>query len=337
MASKTAMPQISLQDVEKKICELTQCVKAGSELLDAINTITFKAVRMIDDAVEKVDAIKHTEAKVGSKVHFCSEDLKAAAKYSLVFVNKVDDLYWYCSRPEELARIKKDCLTKPNPDLTSLKALVAQLQRSLVQAEQARHDFESACSSTSKSSAEAAEECRHQAIRAQSKKRATRAVGGTVATMAILAGVGGGITASAIAGAFTFGIGAIVGLTLTACAVGAAAAGLATGVGTAIVTGVIAKDLADTEKGFKEIQSVFDRLIHAASSIKGAVDSVHIILLRTSTLIEDVENHTNDCQNITSLIDAVELLWKRSSGAYNVTSCCRVTMKNSIDKLEGKI
>ena len=248
------MPQISLQDVEKHIRELTQCVEAGSELLDAINTFTSKAVRMIDDAVEKVDAIKHTEINVGSKVHFCSEDLKAAAKYSHVFVDKVDDLYWYCSRPEELARIKKDCLTKPNPDLTSLKALVSQLQRSLVQAEQGRQDFESACSSASKSSAEAAEESRHQAIRAQSKKRATRAVGGAVATTALVAGVGGGVTASVIAGVFTLGIGTIVGLSLTA-------AGLATGVGTAVATGVIAKDFADTEKGFEELQSVFDHFL----------------------------------------------------------------------------
>ena len=108
MASQDSMPQISLQDVERIIREFTQCVEAGSEFLDAFNTFTSKAVRMIDDAVEKVDAIKHTEIDVASKVHICSEDLKAAAKNSLVFVNKVDDLYWYCSRPEELARIKKD-------------------------------------------------------------------------------------------------------------------------------------------------------------------------------------------------------------------------------------
>ena len=156
-----------------------------------------------------------------------------------------------------------------------------------------------------------------------------------MATTAILAGVGGGVTVSIIAGVFTFGIGTIIGLSLTAA--GAAAAGLVTGVGTAVATGFIAKGFADTEKGFEELQSVFEHLVRAASSIKDAVDSVHIILLRTSTLIDDVEEHTNDCQHIASLIDAVELLWKRSSGAYNITSCCSATMKNCVDKLVEKI
>ena len=333
MASKYPLP-CSLQCVEEKIRELTQCVEAGGEFLDAINKFSSNAVRVIDDAVEKVDAIKHTEVELGSEVYFCSENLKSAAKLSYIFVDKVDDLYWYCSRPEDLVRIKED-LTKPNPDIRSLKGLVAQLQCTVGQAKRSHQAFESAWSSASMNSAEAAEECRHQAIRAQSRKRATRAVGGTMATTALVAGVGGGVTVSVIAGIFTFGIGAIIGLSLTAA--GTAVAGLATGLGTAVATGVIAKDFADMEKRLRELQSVFDYLVHTASRIRGAVDSVHIILLRTLTLIDDVEHCTSDCQNVKSLCNAVDLLWERSRGAFNVTSCCRVTMKNSVDNLEGKI
>ena len=60
-----------------------------------------------------------------------------------------------------------------------------------------------------------------------SLKRTARVVGGSAAAAAIGSGIGAGVTLSVIAGMFTFGVGTVVGLSVTAGAAGLASAGVA--------------------------------------------------------------------------------------------------------------
>ena len=109
------------------------------------------------------------------------------------------------------------------------------------------------------------------------KKVAARGVGGTAAGAAAAGGtaaaagsvVATGVAASAIAGVFTFGIGAIVGLGITAAAAATVGvAGAAAGITTAVATHYIASKYAKSEAEFKRIRGNFDTLLSFAFGLK---------------------------------------------------------------------
>ena len=90
-----------------------------------------------------------------------------------------------------------------------------------------------------------------QEARARSQKTTTQVVGGTVAGAGIAGGVGIGVATSVLAGIFTFGVGAIVGLSITA--VGTAVGGTAVGVGTVYKAVKQLKELETLARGLRQM------------------------------------------------------------------------------------
>ena len=321
-----------IQVVEESVCALTKCVDAGSELLDATRKFATQTVSMVDDAIEKVDAIKHAKVAEASKIRGIVDDLQTATKYASTFVKKIDDLYLHCSREEDLVEMK-EALMNSEPDFGFLEDLVRQLERTLREAEEFLNEFTKVRDKASKDSSSAAEVCKHQAIRARSRRRATQAVGGTASAVVMATGIGGGVAASIVAGMFTFGIGTIVGLSITAAA--ATVGGLGIGGTAAAVTAWAANDYHKAEKGFTEIQITFDSMADIASSVKAAVDRVHGQFLHFESLVGDVKDHKENAKKIESICKALDRLWKTYSECYQATSRCHEMVNEIVEKLEN--
>lgn len=91
----------------------------------------------------------------------------------------------------------------------------------------------------------------------------------------MLAGSGvviSGVVLSAIAGAFTFGIGAVVGCSITAGVCGTVA------VGTGVITHVIAVNYGKAQSNFQSMSSHFRSLGSTSRKLKEEVIKLHAIV-----------------------------------------------------------
>lgn len=91
----------------------------------------------------------------------------------------------------------------------------------LARTEEFSVEFREACRDISRCSMEAAMECKYKTREAQNKKLASRVVGGMASGVLLATDIGGGVTvvtaaASVVAGVFTYGVGTVVGLGITA-------------------------------------------------------------------------------------------------------------------------
>ena len=310
----------------KKITEYvnsaTDIVKEGSELLESIDAFTRKFTKSVDDAIAKIDKIKHSKVTQANKVRFSFQSFRLVVENASSYVDKVDDFNYYSSNNDKITRVKR---AVRNGKFQPLKDLVDQLQQSLAKAQEFYDEFIKACNESSKDSSDEAAKCQHLAITARSNKRATRAIGGTAATAAL----GGGIALSVVAGVFTFGIGAVVGLSLTAAGLGAG------GLVTSIATGVIAKDFNETEKEFRELSRIFNSLASGAFSLYDQVLQLHTIVKSISTVLDDVDAK-KECQ-VEPLCESLELLQMKTSVSFSTTTKCLKTMKATEEKVKGKV
>ena len=309
--------------IENDLRLATACVEAGGEFLEAIETLSQKMTRCVDNAIAKVDEIQHSKVKQASRVRPCFQQFRIAVENASSFVERFHDFTFYCSREDRMTKV----LTAVRGyDFEPLEELIDQLQRCLAQAVQFYWEFEEAYNNSSKNSSDKAAECKHQAIKARNKKRATRAIGGAAAAGAL----GGGIALSVVVGVFTFGIGTAVGLGVTAGALGAG------GVATSVVTGVIAKDFNDAEKAFRELSRIFDSLAGGAYNLYDNVLRLHTILEGIATVLEDIDVRRRGCR-VESVCDALELLYEKNAVAYFTTASCRDSMKAIEQKVRDKM
>ena len=133
--------------------------------------------------------------------------------------------------------------------------------------------------------------CCEKGKTAQIKKHTVRAVGGTAAAAIIAVGAGTGVTLSIIAGVFTFGIGAIVGLSLTAA--GTAAAGVAAGAGTGVAMHYIGKYYAEAEEKFEYLTNAFSNAAKQFTNVFDVVDRLNRDVERMSHDIEELMKRAN--------------------------------------------
>ena len=153
--------------------------------------------------------------------------------------------------------------------------------------------------------------------------------GGTAAGV-----VAGGIAISAVAGAFTFGIGTIVGLGVTAAMTGGVigVGGLATGVGAAVATHHIASKYAKSAAAFKRICEDFDTLLHFAFSLKEEVAQVHTVLENVAAQVNSIL-YSVDRTNMPLLRDSVMRLNTVCKASYSHTSRSRECVRIKTEEL----
>ena len=188
---------------------------------------------------------------------------------------------------ERIATINQQLQCQP-PNQQPLKYYICELEQTIGRVKPCYGEFLSACNTATELTNEAIETIENKAIAARTKKRAARVVGGTATSALVALGVGTGITLSIVAGVFTFGVGTIVGLSITAAAVPAAAVGF--GGASAAVTAHIASDYEETETAFRLQKGSVASLQKIRAKMQQAVQKIHRI-------VEEIEADINFIKN----------------------------------------
>ena len=283
------------------------------------------------------------EIKAIYQVKDARHNLVLAVEFAYVFLDKVDDIFYY-GQSNSMAAAREG-LNCSSPDLKPVRDLMDLLGESLEEAESKYSELVKACTKASNSCRKAAEVCACKEKEFRNKKGAAKGIGGTVAgtlmagsTAAAAGGVvAGGVLISAVAGAFTAGTGTIVGLSLTAAAAGTLGlGGLAAGVGTAVGTHHLAKKYKESEGAFENTRRKFDDLLSFAHVLKEEVAGVHTRLASVSEKVNSVKNKT-DTENINLIEVTLERLNKVFTISYATTSRCRDEVKSKLEELEAKV
>lgn len=228
---------------------------------------------------------------------------------SAAYVKVFADLCWFGGNKERITRMSEKILYGEVGELTDY---IDQLERLLAPSQKSYEGLKEAVQDLLSSADTAVKKCREQEEKENLKKIATRAVGGTLATGAVAAGVAGGVAASIVAGVFTFGVGAIVGLSLTAVAATAAGSGIAAGTG--VATHRIASKFAEAEKECMELSQSCSELLSAAESTDEYFSSLGEVLKSISTNLDNVQKTKASYKVPESLTLALECLWKKFEG-----------------------
>ena len=202
--------------------------------------------------------------------------------------------------------------------IDDLKGYIVTCERSYQEAMESFRKLE-------ESSDRAASYCEEQARKERAKKNATKVVGGAAATGALAAGVAGGVAASVVARIFTFGIGTIVGLSLTAA--GSVVAGSGIAAATGVATHCIASDFAESERNFRELSRSFGDVRSSASRVLEHACRIRTHLESIAKSLDNAERVKNSHAVRSSLIAAVDRLCEKFGEAYEQSSVCRATLK----------
>jgi len=245
---------------------------AAKAALDGFNTISInKAIiseakefasivaEQIGQIVDTIQNINDEVSRKVSNVSYCKQDVKRAANSAYVFVDSVDDIYYYGQKTDEIKRIQSKLR---NGNSVPLESYISEMEERFANVGRKYQQFIEHCQKAQNSARRTADECRELQNSANLKKNATRAVGGT-ATAGIAVG---GTIASIVAGVFTLGIGTAIGIPLTVAATGVSAA----------ATHFIAEEFADAERKFRSTSERFERLSSRAFSLHDAVNNLYV-------------------------------------------------------------
>ena len=271
---------------------------------------------------ETVAAIHNAQAKVEEAKVDCGEygkafvrDLAETAQKTHNYVDAVDDLYWHGRDRDRIRRVKEGVT---NGDFGELKDFIRQLENDIAKCEEKYQEAREAYIKIETSSDRAAGYCDKRRKKNRKKKNATRAVGGTAAAGSLAAGVAAtGVTISAIAGAFTLGAGAIVGLGITAGATAVA------GVTAGVITHLIASDFAELQKEFEGLRDSFNSVNASASRVLEQACCVRSHLETISRSIDNVERVWNTHEMRSSINTELDHLCEKFGEYYVKSSECR--------------
>ena len=319
--------------------DVVSIVQNGSKLVTAVEEFCSNLSTAVDKALAILQEVQNEEIKKVYEVKTALHDLIEVVEAAYAFLDKVDDVFYFCQSPSMTAA--REGLSREPPDLKRLNDLMGLLGKCLKAAVDKHKAFLDICRKAIKSCDAAAAICARKAKECQNKKTKAKVVGGTTAGALMVAGggaVGGGVAASVVAGVFTFGIGTVVGLGLTAAAgFGLGAASAAAGVGTAVATHYIASKYAESEASFRSIRWHFDSILGFAYDVKEGVAQVYTVQQNISGQIDNVKYCIDNNTNVGLIADAVKHLNEASEVSYNTTSRKREGVQAKLVELKAKV
>lgn len=318
-----------VMDVVAVFKALPEIVTAALKLVEHLKD--FKSlIEELNNFLHKVNKLKTVAVETRQEIKKVVDDLKAAVCEFYKFFDKIRDVFWYGSDNARKNRIKEGIRRGDYGELSDFTDL---LSRSLRKAEGQYKISMKAFQSIRSSSLKGAGDCGIKALEARSKLRTTKAVGGSTAAAVIAAGAAGGVALSVVAGVFTFGIGAIVGLSLTAA--GTIVAGTAVGTGIGVYTHVTVTDLEDLEKLFSSLSKSFEDVDSSASNTLDDIRSMEIPLDSISCKLKTVLHVEVKHRVTTTLLSEVDRLFSKFIVGYNQSSECRQALKELNEKCKN--
>ena len=302
-------------------------------LVFSLQTFLQAVTTLVDEAIEKVDQLKHTEIENEAKAKF-EEALPDICRHAMMCISSTSMFLSY-GQDTALRENMKDGLELD--DLQPLKEFLGLLKRSMNHAKQDSAEFKKVCNEANKSFRTTAKDCRHNSRRARSKKIATRAIGGTTAATALTVGAGTAVALtggalSIAAGFFTFGVGTVVGLGITAAA--SAAAGTVVGAGAAVTTHVIASDFKATEKRLSELAATFESLWQAGFKVLMQISAVEAKLKSVIEMIHNINYSVKNNHSKQSIYCSLELLFTKFNESSDMFTSCKEQI-SSVLKARG--
>ena len=207
--------------------------------------------------------------------------------------------------------------------------LLHELRQQLASVTGVYETLQPACNEAEASGNQVSKKSHTKRSKVQIGRRVVQIGGGAAATGIIAGGAATGITLSIVAGVFTFGVGTIVGLSLTAA--GTAIAAVVIGGGTVAGTHFAARHLRKISKHFREIETAFNSLSGNTSNLSNNVGRVESLLQRAADELESID-YCHDHQMLENICTALDDLSNSCRRLYLCTSDCRENLRE-IDEL----
>ena len=198
----------------EEIVVILRDLKPIFEHLKQANGLVLTYARAINTALELISAIKSDEVELKLELQESKKQLTIAKLKADNYISSVRKLIKFATLDNDDKEDMESAYKKGNFKVVTdfiiqLKRYGDQSDRYLQEVFKAVEDAQKKCDDGLRDN-----EAKRQS--ASTRKRTAQVLGGATAVGAVGAGVGVGITLSVIAGVFTFGIGAVVGLSLTA-------------------------------------------------------------------------------------------------------------------------
>lgn len=293
------------------------------ELLEAINQIVCKVIGNVNSAVEKINSLDVDGVELKQQNEKCKQNLEAVTAKGEAFLNSVIKLL--CFANLDASEIEQHRISFQHGDFKPLKDYITQIRRYLERSENHYQAFLSAFREAKSLCKDTSTRCEKKMIEARNWKVVARAVGGGATVAALGAGIGGGVTLSIVAGVFTFGIGTVVGLSITAVAA------MTAGVGTAAVAGVATHLVAESfEKARATFESICSELGKTDLELKSLERRMSDLEMVIASVIDDIENvdasiasdvqHKQFCKVFDILVEGIKAAHDKSTGNVSTTT-----------------
>lgn len=340
MAKAVAAIQVGNEGVRlvgEVIGNLTTVVKNGSELVNALEELSSKVVSATDKALALFQKEKDEEIKHTYQLRTVLRNLLLVAETVSAFLDIMHNLLFYCQN-RAMANARGELDQSP-PNLQPLRDVIKLLQKTLKRAKNKHSELHTKCNKASCECNEAAKKCACMERKSRNKKRATKGIGGTTAAGAAVIGTAGaiasgGVLIAVIAGPLTFGVGAVVGLGITATAFGVG--GTAGAVGAGVATHYIAKDYEETEARFRKLCQEFKSLLNLAEAMELGVVHIDITLENIATQINNVKDSAK-MKNIDLIEDSLDCLIGACTDSYHTVSRCKEQVLSKMAELKREL
>lgn len=278
------------------IKDLIAFLKCLNELFEMFNKIVLNIVTIVNSAIEKINSLSTDEVELRQQLEDCKQKLLTAKSDGEVYNGSIRKLLQFGRLDKNEAEKVKEEFRKG--ELKSLNEYIRQIVRYLDQS--APHykaflsnfeDAKSQCTST-------LTKCERKKVEAKNRKVVARVIGGGAAAAGAGAVVGGGVTASIVAGMFTFGIGTAVGLGITAIV---ASGAIAAGVGTAGVAGVTSHLVA---RQYEKARTTFQEICEDLEKLNAEVNKLKRSMSDTKNSISAISDDTDNVN--ANIADQVE-------------------------------
>ena len=306
MTAKANMDEVNrfIKDLPTLIKQLETLIKAAIPLVKALKEgcSSLKKV-LIDDIEDLYKKNEDLQIKASLKSEFQQMNYQAD-----VFVASVNKVFRYCSQQSEMSAMIK----KVNEgDFDCLKDFLKELGRLLAACEKKYQLFEKELKEIHEKANTTAAMFDKLSSEADLKKKVVKVGGGALATgflaTGITAAVGAvGVTASTIAGLFSFGIGTAIGLVITSAAV--AGVGGVAGAGTAVITVFAAHHYDKLARGFSQSAEAVEEMQKNAAVLSDRITTLKANVNEIRETADNLNELSCNASERASICGAIRLL-----------------------------
>ena len=225
--------------------EAAKLLDSLAKPLELINNDVISVIDVIERLIKYSNQLLETADLDARCIDFIGK-LSRAINLAVLFICKIDDVNGYISgslfKDEADKLALKDC--GADHDLIEFKASLVFIDEQLKQCSRLYKKYLKKSLETERGCILVETTCQEKSRKARNAKNLTRGIGGAT-TAAVVAG--GGVTTSIAAGAFTLGVGTVVGLAVTAVVSGVV------GIGGITIGSAVTHNLASSYKKSEDI------------------------------------------------------------------------------------